>query len=104
LTHLDAGIAASADEANRGEAQAKHAGEGEHNHSERGVHRPTRMLNTLTDAGRAVLGLGLRDGQKAKDVRPLGGKVDLTLGNLAGLSHLYLLRLILPRLIQNVKL
>jgi hypothetical protein len=106
LTHLDAGIAASADEANRGEAQAEHAGEGEHDHSERGVHRPTRMLNTLTDAGRAVFGLGLRDGQKAKDVRPLGGKVNLTLGNLAGLSlsHLYLLRLILPRLIQNVKL
>jgi hypothetical protein len=95
-----------ADEANRGEAQAEHAGESEHDHSERGVHRPTRMLNTLTDAGRAVLGLGLRDGQKAKNVRPLGGKVNLTLGNLArlSLSHLYLLRLILPRLIQNVKL
>jgi hypothetical protein len=53
-----------------------------------------------------VFGLGLGDGQKAKNVRPLGGKVNLTLGNLArlSLSHLYLLRLILPRLIQNVKL
>lgn len=64
------------------------------------------MLNTLGDAGRVVFGLGLRDGQKAKDICPLGCKIDLTLGNLAGLSlsHLYLLRLILPRLIQNVKL
>jgi hypothetical protein len=63
------------------------------------------VLNTLTDAGRVVFGLGLGDGQKAKDIRPLGGKIDLTLGNLArlSLSHLYLLRLILPRLIQNVK-
>ena len=95
------GIAASADEANRGEAQAEHAGEGEHDHSERGVHWPAR----LPDAGHAVFGLGLWDGQKAKTSAAGRQKVDLTLGNLAGLSlsHLYLLRLILPRLIQNVK-
>ena len=53
-----------------------------------------------------VFGLGLRDGQKAKDICPLGKKIDLTLGNLAGLSlsHLYLLRLILPRLMGECQL